>query len=63
VQGGANLADGLTKVAVHPMLKEFLESSSWALVQDASGLSGKKRQALGLDKLSKTDGAYCPLWQ
>ena len=55
VHGGANLADGLTKVAVHPMLKEFLESSSWALVQDASGLSGKKRQALGLDKLSKTE--------
>ena len=37
VHGGANLADGLTKVAQHPMLKEFLSSSTWALVQDPKG--------------------------
>ena len=55
VHGGANIADGLTKSGNHPMLKDFLESSSWALVQDPKGLSGKKRQALGLDKLSKTE--------
>ena len=37
------------------MLKEFLETGTWALVQDPQGLSGKKRQNLGLDKLSKTE--------
>ena len=52
VHGGANIADGLTKVANHPMLKEFLETSTWALVQDPQGLSGKRRKELGLDKLS-----------
>jgi hypothetical protein len=52
VHGGANIADGLTKVANHPMLKEFLETSTWALVQDPKGLSGKRRKELGLDKLS-----------
>jgi len=55
VHGGTNLADGLTKVANHPTLKELLESSSRALVQGPTGRSGKKRQALGLDKLSKTE--------
>jgi len=55
VHGGANLADGLTKIGPHPMLREFLESGTWALVQDPKGLSGKRRQALGLDKLSKSD--------
>ena len=55
VHGGANLADGLAKVGNHPMLREFLESSTWALVQDPKGLSGKKRQALGLDKLSQSE--------
>ena len=57
VHGGANLADGLTKVAQHPMLKEFLSSSTWALVQDPKGLSAKRRQTLGIDKLdNKTAG-------
>jgi hypothetical protein len=55
IHGGANLSDGLTKIGNHPMLKEFLETSTWALVQDPQGLSGKKRQNLGLDKLSKTE--------
>ena len=55
VHGGANLSDGLTKVAHHPMLREFLEGSTWALVQEPKGLSGKKRQALGLEKLSKSE--------
>ena len=52
VHGGANIADGLTKIATHPMLKEFLETSTWALVQDSKGLSGRRRKELGLDKLS-----------
>ena len=34
------------------MLKEFLETSTWALVQDPKGLSGTKRKQLGLDKLN-----------
>ena len=51
VHGGANVADGLTKIGHHPMLREFLESSTWALVQDPSGLSFKRRQTLGIDKL------------
>jgi hypothetical protein len=37
VHGGANLADGLTKIANHPMLKEFLETSTWALVTGSKG--------------------------
>ena len=48
---GANLADGLTKLGVHPMLREFLETSTWALVNDGSQLSGKRRKEQGLDKL------------
>ena len=52
VHGGANLADGLTKIANQPMLKEFLETSTWALVQDPKGMSFKRRKDLGLDKLS-----------
>ena len=51
VHGGANLADGLTKLGVHPMLREFLETSTWALVNDGSQLSGKRRKEQGLDKL------------
>ena len=51
VHGGANLADGLTKLGVHPMLREFLETSTWSLVYDPAQQAGKKRQAQGLDKL------------
>jgi hypothetical protein len=51
VHGGANLADGLTKLGAHPMLREFLETSSWSLVWDPAQQAGKKRQAKGLDKL------------
>ena len=51
VHGGANLADGLTKLGQHPMLREFLLSSTWSLVQDANQVAGKKRRAKGLDKL------------
>ena len=51
VHGGANLADGLTKLGQHPMLREFLTSSTWSLVQDANQVAGKKRRAKGLDKL------------
>ena len=51
VHGGANLADGLTKLGAHPMLREFLETSTWSLVYDPAQQAGKKRQAKGLDKL------------
>ena len=52
VHGGANLADGLTKLGQHPMLREFLETSTWSLVQDETQTAGKKRKAKGLDKLA-----------
>ena len=55
VHGGANLADGLTKTGTHPMLIEFLETSTWALVHDVTQLSGKKRKSKGLDKLDSHD--------
>jgi hypothetical protein len=61
VHGEANIADGLTKVGNHPMLQEFLRTSSWALVNDASQLSGKKRRAQGLDKLSATPADFISL--
>jgi hypothetical protein len=51
VHGGANLADGLTKLGQHPMLREFLQTSTWSLVQDPDQVAGKKRKAKGLDKL------------
>ena len=51
VHGGANLADGLTKLGAHPMLREFLQTSTWSLVHDPAQQAGKKRQAKGLDKL------------
>ena len=34
VHGEANLADGLTKLGHHPMLREFLETSTWCFVHD-----------------------------
>ena len=55
VHGGANLADGLTKLGVHPMLREFLETSTWSLVYDPAQQAGKKRQAKGLDKLQNEE--------
>ena len=54
VHGGANIADGLTKLGNHPMLQDFLTTSTWALVNDASQLSGKRRKAQGLDTLAAT---------
>ena len=51
VHGGANLADGLTKLGAHPMLREFLEASTWCVVNDPKSISGKKRQAKGLKRL------------
>ena len=57
VHGGANLADGLTKLGSHPMLREFLETSSWSVVQDPEQRAGKKRQAKGLDKLQNDEAA------
>ena len=57
VHGGANLADGLTKIGHHPMLREFLDSSTWALVQDPKGLSAKRRQTLGIDQLDDKTAA------
>jgi hypothetical protein len=55
VHGEANLADGLTKLGHHPMLREFLETSTWCFVHDSSQLSGKKRKAKGLDPLKQAD--------
>ena len=57
VHGGANLADGLTKLGNHPMLREFLETSTWSLVWDPAQVAGKKRQAKGLDKLENDEKA------
>ena len=51
VHGGANLADGLTKLGIHPMLREFLTTHTWSLVQDKDQRSGKKRQSQGIGKL------------
>ena len=36
------------------MLQDFLSTSTWALVNDASQLSGKRRKAQGLDTLAAT---------
>lgn len=47
--GGANLADGLTKLGNHPMLREFLETSTWALPR--GNMSGKKRAKHGVTNL------------
>ena len=60
VHGGANLADGLTKLGQHPMLREFLETSTWTLVNDISQLSGKKRREKGLDKLEQSASSLSP---
>ena len=49
VHGGANLADGLTKQGNHPMLRDFLHTSTWSLPK--GDISGKKRAKKGLDKL------------
>ena len=54
VHGGANIADGLTKLGNHPMLQDFLSTSTWALANDAAQLSGKRRKAQGLDTLAAT---------
>ena len=64
VHGGANIADGLTKLGNHPMLQDFLSTSTWALVNDAAQLSGKRRKAQGLDTLAATaaeDDQFSPL--
>ena len=64
VHGEANIADGLTKLGNHPMLQEFLKTSTWALVNDASQLSGKKRRAQGLSKLSSAPTDFASFaWQ
>ena len=57
VHGGANLADGLTKLGQHPMLREFLETSTWSLVHDPAQTAGKKRKAKGLDTLENENEA------
>ena len=50
VHGGANLADSLTKLNASTLIREFMLSSTWSVVQDESQTSGKKRKAQGLDK-------------
>ena len=54
VHGGANIADGMTKLGNHPMLREFLEKSEWTIIHDPNGKSNKKRTAAGIGKLEKT---------
>ena len=39
------------------MLQEFLKSSTWALVNDAAQLPGKRRKAQGMDTLDNTRAA------
>ena len=67
VHGGANLADGLTKLGLHPMLREFLNTHTWSLVQDKSQMSGKKRQAQGIGKLvneaNQTEEERAEAWE
>jgi hypothetical protein len=53
--GGANLADGLTKLGNHPMLREFIETSTWALPNDKTQMSGKKRAAQKIKTLDKVE--------
>ena len=52
VHGAANLADGMTKLGAAQMLWEFMSTSTWSLVHDEEQKSGKKRKAIGLDKLA-----------
>ena len=56
------MADGLTKLGVHPMLKEFLVTHTWSLVQDQSQMSGKKRQSQGIGKL-ETEANIADKWE
>ena len=51
VHGGANIADGLTKLGHHQMLRDFLETSTWCFVYDNSHTSAKKRKAKGINPL------------
>jgi hypothetical protein len=58
VHGGANLADGLTKVGASQMLLDFLRTSTWTVVYDPSATAGRKRTAQGKERLeSATDFA------
>jgi len=51
VHGEANLADGFTKQNASQMLRDYMLTSTWAVVRDFQAQSGKKRKAKGLDKL------------
>ena len=56
VHGEANLADAPTKLNASKMLREFMTTSTWLIVQDEKQQSAKKRKALGLDKLENEKG-------
>jgi hypothetical protein len=52
VHGGANLGDGLTKLGAGAMLREFIVTGTWALVQYQKQQSFKKRRAAGMDSMA-----------
>ena len=60
VHGEANLADALTKLNASKMLREFMTTSTWLIVQDEKQQSAKKRKALGLDKVENEKGEDKP---
>jgi hypothetical protein len=57
VHGGANIADGLTKIGHHPMLRNFLETSTWCFVHDPLQRSGKKRSTEKMNPLESNSVA------
>lgn len=64
VHGGANLADGMTKLGAAQMLWEFMRTSTWSLVQDETQTIGKKRKLQGLDKLENSAKMFATLaWE
>ena len=56
VHGEANLADALTKINASGMLREFMLTSEWLIVQDDKQRSAKKRKAQGIEKLAPDTG-------
>jgi hypothetical protein len=58
VHGEANLGDGMTKLGAAQMLWEFMLTSTWSLVFDPEQKSGKKRKAIGLDKLANKESDF-----
>ena len=63
VHGEANLADALTKINASGMLREFMLTSEWLIVQDDKQRSAKKRKAQGIAKLEPDAGDTGPVPQ